>query len=310
MVNASPRAADLPVIGFAVALQTALIILGFGVGCVLSRIIAVPTVLIGVTLWLAIPATLETPWVRYLTGVLSAALTFTDDLAPSVLLAPLVLAAGVVAAVLLGSVPVRSRLLRAGVALCCVVAGAVPAQAMVADAGYEAPTVPRTGAQTCDEGAPRICVPEEFADALPQLRAAANKALPNLAEAGVDVPGAVAYVSQDARLEPGDWRMHLERPVSDLRAFNAVATAVIPAFRECPDLPDDHGHPSPGPLAAWLRVSAGMDERDASGVGTVRARREAERVRGLDRVEQRRWFDVQLRALRSCDPKAHAEALP
>ncbi|MET9291823.1 hypothetical protein [Streptomyces sp. NPDC003077] len=311
-VSALPRFEDLPQVASLLAVQCGAVIVGFGAGCLLPRALAAPVVLVVLSLWTMIPATLEaTPWLRHLNGLPSDAATVTDSIAPQALLAPALLAAGAVAGVLLASVPWRSRLLRGAAAVCCVVAGAVPAQAMVADAGYRMPTVPRDGAQVCEEGAPRICVPKEFADALPRLRKAAETALPRLAAVGLRKPDTLAYVSLDAPVTSGTWRLHLEKPVTEARALSAVATAPVPVWRygACPKLRDDVATPSPGPVTAWLRLAAGTDERGVKGDYDAATVRRVAEVRRKPPAAQKAWADRQIRALRSCDPKVHAEAL-
>ncbi|UNO41554.1 hypothetical protein [Streptomyces sp. MST-110588] len=172
-VSALPRFEDLPQLALTLTLQCGAAVIGFGTGCLLPRTLAAPAITLVLSLWILIPASLETPWVRYLNGLPVDAATVTDSIAPGVLLAPALLMAGAVTGVLLASVRRGSRLVRAAAGLCCLTAAAVPAQALVADAGYETPTVPRAGAQVCDKGTartPRICVPKEFTAALPRLR--------------------------------------------------------------------------------------------------------------------------------------------
>ncbi|MBB1244963.1 hypothetical protein GL263_15510 [Streptomyces durbertensis] len=308
--SATPRLDDLPVLLLLLIVQAAAIVVGFGAGSSLPRALAAPVVTISITLWLMIPATLVTPWVRYLNGLLTDGSSVVDTLAPHAIGAPMLLATAVICAVLLASAPLRSRLVRTALAACCLVAGALPAHAMVADAGYETPTVPRAGTQTCAEGKPRICVPSELADTLPRLRAAADTAIPNLAAAGVKPPRTLAYVSHQARVAPNTWRMHVERPMTDRRALRVVATALVPIRRydACPSLPDDYPMPSSSPVSAWLSLAAGMPRRDVASAHSGAVLEWVEEVRAKDRATQLRWVDTQLRALRSCDPHVHEEA--
>lgn len=309
-VSAPPRLEDLPQIALLLVVQIAAVVIGFGAGCALPRPLAAPTVAMALVLWAAIPGTLETPWVRHLTGIMTEGPTITDSVAPHALLAPALLWIGAAAAVLLAAAPLRSRLLRTAVAACCLVAAAVPAQAMVSDDGYFTPTVPRTGHHACDEGAPRICVPEEYAGMLPSLRTAADTAVPKLTAAGFDKPRALVHASRDARLPHDTWRIHPKKPLTETRALNSVATALVPIQRwdDCPDLPDDYaGRTSPGPLTAWMRLTAGMDEKAVANAHSDNTIQWVKDIRTKSPAEQKRWADTQVQALRSCDPKVHDE---
>ncbi|MBU7597551.1 hypothetical protein JGS22_007925 [Streptomyces sp. P38-E01] len=306
--GAVPHFADLPMILALGVVQIAFLVVGFGVGCVVPRALAAPLVLIAVTLWLVLPPTLETPWVRYLTGVPTDAPTLTDTWDPAVLLAPPLLAAGAALAVVALAVAGRSRLLRVGIAATVLVGAAVPAQALVADAGYEAPTVPRTSAQTCSGEAPRICVPGELSGSLPTLRAAAEQTLPALAQAGIETPTSIENASVDAELGERAWRIHLDPPVTRQRAINAIATALIPRAPECTDLPDGFGVPSSGPLRIWLLRAAGVSEERAARSGSAQARQTAAEVRTTSREDQLRWVRGQMELLSSCDPEVLTEA--
>lgn len=246
---------------------------------------------------------------RYLTGVPVDSPTATDALAPNTLWAPTLVALGIVSAVVVASSGLRSRVLRGGLAVACLAVFALPAQALVADAGYFTPTVPRTDAQSCAGGTPRICVPDEFSDALPTLRTSARDALNSMAKSGVKTPTKLEFVSADAELGAGSWRIHLEAPVTKEKAFRAVATAKVPAWRECENLPDDFGRPDPRPLRVWLLTAAGMSEAEAADAGGGKlAARTVREVRQRGTEEQLRWVDRQIEVLASCDRRVVAEA--
>ncbi|MFD6238766.1 hypothetical protein ACFWFV_04475 [Streptomyces diastaticus] len=309
-VGAWPRWEDVPLLAAMVAAQSAATAVSFGMGCALPRFVAVPLCATVFTLWTMIPATLETPWVRYLTGLPTDAATVTDSLAPAVMLAPVLVAAGLTTAVLAASAPLRLAGVRAVAAACCLVAAAMPAWALVAEAGYEMPTVPRAGAEVCSGDSPTICVPREYEESLPRLRAAAGKALPRMAAAGVDTPASLRLVSMDAELAPGTWRLRNQEPHTDLSATDLVATAPVPIQRydDCPSLPDDQPRTSPGPATAWLRLAAGIPEntvRTWHGTSTLR---QVDQVRSRSSAAQLTWLERQLRAVSSCDPRVHAEA--
>lgn len=309
-VGAWPRAEDTPLLAAMVATQAGATAVGFGLGCALPRFVAVPLCATAFTLWVMIPATLETPWVRYLTGLPTDAATVTDSLAPSATFAPVLVAAGLITAVLAASAPLRLTGLRALAAACCLAAAAVPARALVADAGYEMPTVPRAGAEVCSESSPTICVPKEYEKSLPRLRAAAGEALPRMAAAGMDTPVSLRLVSLDAELAPGTWRLRNQEPHTALSATDLVATAPVPIQRydDCPGLPDDQPRTSPGPATAWLRLAAGIPEKTVRTWHGASTLRQVDQVRTRSRTDQLAWLEQQLRAVASCDPRVHAEA--
>ncbi|MBU7596975.1 hypothetical protein JGS22_004805 [Streptomyces sp. P38-E01] len=307
--GALPRLSDLGGVALMVTVQLAVLIVGFGLGCALPRAAAVPLAVVGLTLWLILPPSFDDPSYRYLTGLLSDRPTPLDDPAPEVLLAPLLVALAAVGAVLLAARP-GPQTLRTALAGCCALAGILPAHSLVADAGYDMPTVPRAdSAQRCAGQAPRICVPVEFEDRLPQLRDSARTVLPRLAAAGLQRPDRLAFVSADVELPASAWRLHLESELSAQQLTDRVVTAAVPPYRECRNLPDDAGSPSAGPLTAWLRLTAGAEPKTVERRHSSRTVQRVEAVRKQSRRAQSAWVETQRRGLGSCDPADRAEAM-
>jgi hypothetical protein len=307
-VGAVPGPGDLPDFGMAVATQVALMLVGAGLGSVLHRGLAVPLALAGAMLWLMVPPSLATPWPRYLTGMPLDSPTPTDVPAPHVLLAPVLLAAGITAGVLLAASPVLQprgsrgrRLLRPLVAVAVTAAAAFPAYALVRNAGYDTPMVPRAGDQTCAGEAPVICVPSEMRGTIPVLRDAAKRAVPGLVSVGLDRPRRIAYVSRQARTEPGTWRVYVQEPLSGQQALAAVAEAGVPAEPRCPALPDDMARPSPRPLRALLLLAAGVDRATVRSWEGPAALATAEKEEAKSLPARRRWLRSTRAALASCD---------
>lgn len=307
--GAAPRLGDLGGIGMMLTAQVALLVVGFGIGSVLPRAVSVPVAVVGLTLWLTLPPSLDDPTYRHLTGMLSNAPTYVDDPAPAALLAPVLLSAGAIAAVLLAA-RFGGILPRVAVVAACLTAAAVPAHALVADAGFETPTVPRSTAhQSCEGESPRICVPDEFADSLPELRKAANTALPRFQAVGITPPKEITYTSQDVKPNAGTWRIQLEAPISAHQLTDRVVTALVPAYRECPNLPDDLAPPSTGPLTAWLRLTAGAERTAVERAHSDRTLARVDSVREQDHPAQLRWVEIQRRAMSSCDTADYRKAL-
>lgn len=313
--DALPRISDLRGIGLLLSVQLMLVVVGFGVGSVLPRAAAVPLAAVGLTLWLLIPPSLENPAYRYLTGIVPDRLTVVDDPAPAVLIAPLLVAIGAVAATLLAATSARRmfpgrRVLRAVGAGCCLVAGVVPAYALVADAGYDMPTVPRSeSAQRCTGAEPRVCVPVEFAKYLPQLEQSAKKVLPRFEAAGIAKPKELAYVSQDAELSDTTWRFQLEFPVTEHQLTDRLVTALVPPYKECPNLPDDVATPSVSPLTAWLRLTAGGDRVAIEKAHSASTLKRVDAVRERGQAAQLAWVETQRRGLSSCDAADHRKVM-
>ncbi|WP_329065978.1 DUF7224 domain-containing protein [Streptomyces sp. NBC_01429] len=303
VVGAAPRLADLPTFGMLFSVVAAHIVLGFAVGSVLPRVIACPLMLVGVFLWMGVPATMEAMWVRHLNGLLVDSATVTDDIAPSALIAPVLLAGGLALAVLVCCSPLRRRSLRAALGVCCAVTGAASAYALVADADTRVPTVPRTGAaaSVCDTAAPRICVPEELRPEVPRLRAALREVLPRMEAAGIRGPASLAYVSDDTSLPPGTWRIAPSDGLSAAEARTVVALGPLPVWHDCPSLPED-GWRDEGPVSAWLRLAAGLPATEVDEQTDEESLRVARTVRGWSREKQNTWFHDATRLLDSCEP--------
>ncbi|MFJ1647425.1 hypothetical protein [Streptomyces sp. NPDC088258] len=303
VVGAAPRLADLPTFGMLFFVVAAHMVLGFAVGSVLPRTIACPLVLVGVFGWMSVPATMETMWVRHLNGLLVDSASVTDDIAPSALIAPVLLAGGAALAVLVLCSPLRRRSLRAVLGVCCAVSGAVPAYALVADADTRVPTVPRTeaAASVCDTTAPRICVPEELRPEVPRLRAALRQVLPHMEAAGIQRPTSLAYVSDDASLPAGAWRIAPSRGLSPAEARTVVALGPLPVRHPCPSLPEDGGRDG-SPLSVWLQLAAGMPDSEVDEMPDQDALRVARTVRGWSGEKQSAWFHEATRLLAGCAP--------
>ncbi|RDG36041.1 DUF7224 domain-containing protein [Streptomyces corynorhini] len=304
MVGAAPRLADLPTFGMLLSVVAAHLVLGFAAGSVLPRLIACPLMLVGVFLWMGVPATMEAAWVRHLNGLLVDSATVTDDIAPSALIAPVLLAGGAALAVLVvAAAPLRRRSLRAALGACCAVTGAAAAYALVAGADTRVPTVPRTGAaaSVCDTAAPRVCVPEELRPEVPRLRAALDEVLPRMEAAGIRRPTSLAYVSDDVPLPAGAWRIAPAERLAPAEARAVVTLGPLPAWHDCPNLPED-GWRDEGPVAAWLGLAAGLPAAELAARTDPDSLRVARTVRGWSRERQRGWFADTTRLLDGCEP--------
>ncbi|MFE6763387.1 hypothetical protein [Streptomyces sp. NPDC057689] len=291
------------------AIPFSAVAVGFLLGFSLPPVIARPLAVVITALWVFVAYTLGVPWLRAISGFDMTLPTYTDVVDRAYLMAPAILALGLLLGLVAFSLLSRPALRAAAVA-CCVLAGFAASYPLVSDAPrYADPTVPRTWATTCERTAPVICVPSEFADDIPELHSSAEHALPRLREVGFTPPRKLAFVSEDLPLPRGTWRTYLQKPVTEHRSRAIYVSALVPSgLHDCPDLPDDYVYPARGAAFAWVGLTVGMSEEEAARSygpsGVYRARW----VRSFPKAKQYTWYKQELRYLNSCDEQLHEKA--
>ncbi|ROQ82748.1 hypothetical protein EDD95_2372 [Streptomyces sp. CEV 2-1] len=291
------------------AIPFSAVVVGFLLGLSLPPVIARPLAVVITALWVFVAYTLGIPWLRAISGFDMSTPTYTDVVDRAYLMAPAILALGLLLGLVALSLLSRPAL-RAAAVVCCVLAGFGASYPLVSDAPrYADPTVPRTWATTCERTAPVICVPGEFADDIPALHRSAQHALPRLREVGFTPPRKLAFVSEDLPLARDTWRTFLQKPVTRHRSRAVYVSALVPTgLHDCPDLPDDYVYPGRGAASAWIGLTVGMSEAEAARSygpsGVYRARW----VRSLPKAKQYAWYKQQLSYLESCDEQVHEKA--
>jgi hypothetical protein len=290
--------------GAAVVLSYAVI--GFGVGSVTPRIVGAPVMLLGVYLWMTLPASSTIMWLRHLTGMQITSSTVTDSVDTTAFTAPVLLCGSLAAGLVLVLSGPGHRILRGSTAVCCVLAGSLTSHQLVVDWGPDAPTVPRAEAPVCAGWQPEICVPREYASEIPRIHRTAADVLTRLEAVGLGRPVTLALVSRNSYVGVSAWRFdpHPGQDEADLR--RAVAWSEIGSFPDC--RPYDEGYTgNDKTIRAWLLLVAGIDEeRAATSVDAARVE-EAARVRRFSPETQVEWFHATVTALRACDPTQAVE---
>ncbi|MFJ4922012.1 hypothetical protein [Streptomyces sp. NPDC088725] len=306
----------LGVLAMAAYLITVHTALGYGLGMLLPRILAAPLILVLDYLCLVMPVTIVDPmWLRELTGWLDAPYgDLTITVHPMALAVPMILATGVLAAVLVSAEIARwrrRRVVRVGAAaaasLVCLSVFAVSAILPVRDWNGDPPLRARTDPPVCAGVSPRICVPVEAADELKLLADAATEVVPRLVDAGIEPPKELAFVSEAADIDARTWRLFLYRDMRGEDVKASIAASALPPIPPCPTTSDVRsGHV--GTLVAWLMVKAGMgvDEIQSQYSEKLAADPQimpvVERETKLSSDEQLSWFTRNVTLLQQCEP--------
>lgn len=169
-------------------------------GLLLPVVIAAPACLIVAYVALAYPPSVNPPWVRHLTGVNSSCCLDTERIATRAILAPTVLAAGVVVAAVAFFV-VRNRIVSSVIALCAVTVSLQVGVHLVQSFGPDPVVARSTSELLCARGAIEVCVWPEHKALLHTSLQAAHR-IQRVSENVVEVPRVVSE-------GPGKWQFAL-----------------------------------------------------------------------------------------------------
>ncbi|MGY3681980.1 hypothetical protein [Streptomyces sp. TE33382] len=164
-----PDAAGTGLVAFAMLLCAAHAVIGFAWGVRVRHIAAVPVIAVVDFLFVGWSVALTLPWPRHLTGLLSGKLMFGELPTASSFAAPLLIALGLCAAVVLLWSGPRRRWLRPVLAAAVAMGSVGGAYTLVKDWSYVAPRSMGHGPVSCAGEKPRICLPSARAGALPAL---------------------------------------------------------------------------------------------------------------------------------------------
>ncbi|MQS07238.1 DUF7224 domain-containing protein [Streptomyces alkaliphilus] len=295
-----PDTLDLLPLASAAVVMISYTVLGFCVGCATPRVIGAPLMLIGVYVWMTVPASSDIMWIRHLSGVQITSSSVVDSVEVTAFTAPVVLSVSLTLAFLPLMSGAERSLRETGAAVCCGVIGSLVAWSLVADWGPGAPTTPRAGAIVCAESNPTICLPKEYSGEVPRLHRIAGDVLADLEAAGFDRPHTLALVSAESPVSPGTWRFapHPEHDDEFLRA--TIAWSAIPDSPDC--FAQDDGYPgSDEDIRVWLLL---LTEDGGTPGATLPedTTRHVLPVLELPREEQMGWFDATVEALNDCAP--------
>ncbi|MFD5918194.1 hypothetical protein ACFVYP_14790 [Kitasatospora sp. NPDC058201] len=262
---------------------------GYVLGHVLPRLLAVPLALIASFLWMAYPSALDAFWVRQLNGRNLTECCALDQLpATRAVLAPAVVAVGMAAAAWIWTTLRGNNRLSAVLALAATVAAGAW---IAAPLGYRAAQARPESEQTCTTTAPRVCL-------WPEQRAAATRITDWAVEADRHLHA--VGLSQPLTVSPFS-----ARPGKD-EVQSLVALGYIPD--RAPDCAKEPFARWPGaeavsPLSSWLKLTAGVTPTTVEGRYRPQEVQIARQVMTLPHAEQLAWFQKNADTLARCDVK-------
>lgn len=289
------------VLGMIAVLVAAHIVIGFAAGNTLPRLLAPAIVLVADYLWIALPPTFNAMWVRHLTGHLETGISVAEDINPTSLLAPVVLAGGLAAGIVLASAVGRRRLLGALLGTACAASACVLAYSLVSDWGPSAPITTRAGAMECEGSTPQVCVPRELAPNIPTLQRAAADVLPKLQAAGIEEPQKLSYVSRATKTDERTWPLYVSPFMTDDDARASIAEAALPPLPDCLANTDAYVG-EPRSLHIWLALAAGVGPETVTNAYGPDALDQIASVRKLAPSDQAAWFHRNVALLKRCAP--------
>ncbi|MGW7104004.1 DUF7224 domain-containing protein [Streptomyces sp. NPDC054838] len=272
------------------------LVIGWVLGLLCPRAVAAPVAAFGCWTWLAVPPSLNSAWVRHLSGLVLDFSTRTDLLSPLAYLVPwLVTAALAVGAVLLTGARRRPWLVAVSAVL--VVGVLAVGRGVVLDWGYSALRAPRAGHTVCAGAAPVICLPQEYAADSDRIRSAALPVLASLRAAGVPSPQVLRMASGRLPPEPGTW------PLSWSPAMRGDVFAESLAGSALSGTAAQYGVPDcrlPSVASAWASLAAGRSEAAVRREALPSYWADLQAVRALPAAAQAEWFTGTVRAQKYC----------
>ncbi|NJP99951.1 DUF7224 domain-containing protein [Streptomyces zingiberis] len=281
----SPDGTTAAIVALQLAVVTAHTAVGYVLGLHLPRLPAVPVALVGSFVWMAYPAAMNVFWVRQLNGTNLAECCELDQVAaPRSIIAPALVAVGLLVAAWLVTARGRGPRLLAPVLLAITVAGSAW---IVNPLGYSAAEPRSTTARTCSGAHPQICLWPEQRAAAKDVATWATDAHNRLTAVGVTT---AAQLSPRASTPTSD----------DIRAQVALSAlpGEIPACARTGEWPGNQAH---GPLSAWLTITAGADPEVVATRYAPAEVQAAERALERPPQEQRLWFRQNAKTLTRCD---------
>ena len=206
-------------------------VIGFTVGRWVPKVIAAPV--LAVVTWVAVvfTVTVDSPWVRHVSGAFPEQLMFGEAPAWGALWPHVAFTGSVALALIVGWTPLRHQTLAAIAALAVAAAGVTSTYEAVKDYNYSPPLKTYAVTMKCGHtGRTKICMPEQTATTLPQAVNATRKVLAAFDEAGVLMsPKAVIDTLPEGRFyipsTASTWRVALTMATERHDAVFAVTIA-------------------------------------------------------------------------------------
>ena len=294
-LHASVGGPDPRILAMGIVVLAGHIALGATAGRFLARVVATPMILIASYLWLVMPASMLPLSIRHLTGLDTSCCFLSDTVAPWGVLAPSVIAAGVI----LGSLAVVSmRPAAFGFAIVITASSIVIATHGVARFGLD-PVVPRASRElVCGGREPVVCVWREHRVALPELVSAAESLRRRLSAFRIDVP----LRASEARNDRTPWIFGIRGSAPPDARAASLTIGLAPS-----DLPVcERPHSWPGGwavplLQAWLLAQSGVPDSELAASRGPQVIDVLNAVRAKPADVQAAWFRANYAAATQCD---------
>lgn len=278
---------------------------GYVIGRVLHMAFALPLTLIGSYMWMLYPGALDPLWLGFISGgYINDGLTLDSMPAWQALLAPVLVSAGMLAALALF---VCLRRGRRGVLAGLSFALSVALACLTVHNLGDYPTRPRSlSAMKCTGTSPTVCTwPEQRAHA-GDIRAEASAAWRRLNDLGLALPATVSASSYDHRRDVLPTPLSTNPDKREIRS--AIALSAVPqGVPACAGYQPWAGNDSQVPLNIWAELSVGRPATQVKTENDPQAVALAERVRTYPAAVQATWFRYNVAQLSRCGTQARLD---
>ncbi|MFF3886505.1 hypothetical protein [Streptomyces sp. NPDC001914] len=275
-------------------------VIGFTIGTKVSRVLAAPLLAIGVWIAVAFSITVDTPWVRHVSGEFPEQLMFGEAAAFSALWPHVALSGSIAAALALLWSPLRRVWISISLSTIIALSGTLGTYLAVRDYGYNAPLITGAAQMSCakaTESHPTICVPEAADQYLPEATQFASKILADFQKAGIKRrPSLITDSLPDGRFSRPSTRSTWRVPITlaaqekDLEFAMVVSAVELPCGR-----PDPYARRTTLSWAshitstqeAWEKYRNHIDR----GIKNERVEKEVARVLSMTPEKQATWFN-------------------
>ncbi|CAM5626826.1 ABC transporter permease OS=Streptomyces alboniger OX=132473 GN=CP975_15765 PE=4 SV=1 [Streptomyces alboniger] len=213
-------------------------VIGFTVGRWVPKVIAAPVLAVVTWVAVAFTVTVDSPWVRHVSGAFPEQLMFGEAPAWGALWPHVAFTGSIALGLVVAWIHVRHRALTVVAALAVSVAGATGTYEAVKDYNYNPPLKTYAVTMECGHtGRTKVCMPEQTATALPQAVNATHKVLAAFDKAGVPTsPKSVIDSLPEGRFSTQStasiWRVPLT--IAAERHDAAFAVTIVATGMNCP----------------------------------------------------------------------------
>lgn len=296
---------DLRVVGMGAAVVVGHAALGYAVGMHVTPVIAVPSVFVGVYLWMVFPQAWEPLWLRHLTGfkVGNCCLRW-EELDPGALAAPAVVSAALLLAAVIAVAGGGGLGIKLVAAVVVVAVGGFVGASFVSHLGPD-PVRPRAmEALVCEDREEfEVCVWPQSKDRIDEVVEQAGAIRQALEPWGVRVPRRLTEASSPPRTN-STWTFRMGSLVSTEMLHLMLLDSLVPNPQGCPaegPTPDE-AEGAHATLVAWLGTKTGVPRAPMTRVFPSASLVEVDSVVRRSSVEQREWFQERRASLERCSP--------